>query len=87
MNDPWVAFNRTLFRTLPYSCGVIFLGSAALMSAWLVGQGDNSLRDAIGTFLHLKFTPEEGWFFGLMLVGSATGYAFYRLFSGYVNSR
>ena len=87
MNDPWVALNRTLFRTLPCRCGVIFLLSAALMLAWLVGQADNSLRDAIGHSLHLKFTEDEGLFFGLMLVGSASGYAFYRLFRGYVNSR
>lgn len=75
MSDQWATFNRSMFNPLPYTMGFIFVTSAVLLVAWLLGLTVAPLRAPIGSALGFRFAPEEGQFLGLMLLGSVAGYA------------
>lgn len=78
MRDPFTDFSRAMWRITPHISATLFLIGSVLMAAWLLGQGEGPVRDALGSALNLKFTSEEGVFFGCTLAGSAAMYGFSR---------
>lgn len=76
-----------LFRTAPFSTGLIFCAALALSAAWIAGYFNPEWRDEIAAYFALKFTDEEMTFFAILLVASAAGYGFYRLSYDYVRAR